>query len=88
MNGQILVPQRAVLVAEDCCGRCKHFHEATSVPPMYFCRRFPPVPFPVIVMGQEGPQQAGAVSNFPSVLPEHVCGEFKRRVHHGHASAT
>ena len=89
MNGALILPPKPALITEECCDRCRHvLTEMTPVGPESICRRMPPVPYPVIVMTDQGPQQAGLISNFPSVRPEQVCGEFKRKIHHGHASAT
>lgn len=87
-GGAIIISPKPALLAEDCCGRCKHAHAVFgSHAPTIYCRRFPPVPFPIIAVGPEGPTQAGTVSNFPSVLGDMTCGEFKRKIHHGHTSA-
>ena len=90
MNSSIILPPpKLALIAEECCGRCRHVMvDYGTGAPEFFCRRFPPVPFPVIVVTPDGPRQAGAVSNWPVVREDQVCGEFKRKIHRGHASAS
>lgn len=91
MNQSIILPQKAKLIGSDACEACKHASEFQPTPAglQALCRRFPPVPQAIIGATPEGmPTQLGAVSNWPTVLPHNTCGEFKRKIHHGHASAS
>lgn len=76
----IIVPPRAQILTEECCTRCKHALDTVPAGPQMICRRFPPLPFPIIMGTPDGPAQVGSVSNFPTVNGDMVCGEFARRV--------
>jgi hypothetical protein len=52
--------------ADECCGNCRWFARISEDTGL--CRRYPPVPI----------QQNGAISSeFPVVMSESICGEFK-----------
>jgi hypothetical protein len=49
-----------------------------------YCRRWPPMVHPVIVMMPKGPVQQAAMTNFPNVRAEWWCGEWKPRIEAAH----
>ena len=70
------------IIGGNSCGKCKHYHpgDVENV-----CRRFPPVPYPSIIVVDDGgeggmpvPQMIGKFSLFPTVRADWTCGEYER----------
>jgi hypothetical protein len=65
------------LIRGQSCRGCAHSHAEGAT---RFCRAHPPSVHALAAMTPRGPQQVGTTSNFPAVIDDWWCGEWRPRI--------